>query len=73
MARRKGYKIIKKWNKKPVYGCDICSFESLKESVVADHVIMVHSPRRQPKDKPQFDRFGVPVRTQVEAPMKKGV
>ena len=72
MARSKGYKIVKKWKRLPVYGCNSCSFESMKEEVLKNHVAMVHKRRRPVENKQQFDRFGVPIRTQIEAPMKKG-
>lgn len=72
MAKSKGYKIVKVWKKLPVYGCSQCSFETMKEGAIKDHVAMVHGARRVSADKQRSDRFGVPVRTQIETPMKKG-
>ena len=76
MTKSKGYKIVKKWHKLPVYGCSECDFETMKIPVIESHVESVHRRKvvtRERVVKPTLDRFGVPIRDQVTAPMKKEV
>lgn len=70
----KGYKIVRKWKKLPVFGCSKCSFESMKEDAVIKHVNSVHKRSQFTRDavaKERLDRFGVPIREAVVAPMQK--
>ncbi len=72
----KGYKIVKKWKKLPVYGCSSCSFESMNEDVMRNHVKTVHVKRRAgfkpPTPAPARDRFGCPVQRNIVDYEKKG-
>ncbi len=72
----KGYKVVKKWKKLPVYGCNSCSFETMKEDVMQLHVKTVHVKRAsnfKPKEpEPQRDRFGCPVSRVMDDYLKKG-
>lgn len=75
MSKTKGYKIVKRWHKLPVYGCNECSFETMKIPVIENHVASVHRKKKVKREKvivEKLDRFGVPIRDQVIAPMKKG-
>lgn len=70
----KGYKVVRKWKKLPVYGCSKCSFESMREVAVIKHVNSVHrrsTAVREAVVKERRDRFGVPIREAVVAPMQK--
>lgn len=76
MTKSKGYKIIKKWHKLPVYGCNDCDFETMKVHVIENHVALVHRRKIAKRTKvvqEKLDRYGVPVREQITSPMKKEV
>jgi hypothetical protein len=61
----KGYKVVKKWRKLPVYGCSACNFETMNEDAMKLHVRTVHVKRpknfKPPQPEPMRDRFGCPV------------
>ena len=60
-----------KKSKKPVtYQCGSCSFETRNEEALSKHRLSVHVMRDR-AGKLILDRFGVPIREQIVAPMIK--
>jgi len=60
----------KKQKKSRIYQCRRCSFETRNEEAFNEHVSSVHVMKNR-IGTPILDRFGVPVREQIVAPMIK--
>lgn len=65
------YKIVRKHNGNPVFGCNKCGFVTMREVAIKQHILNVHKPSKA-SAKVSTDN-GALTRDVITAPVKKSM